>query len=165
MIPGTGPGCDSQFFFHVSDVLVAGAIGEIYVSYDFYRICVLIITGAMVAREPIRVPLRKLGSDLHRGLFSRRRYYIYLDTYIPIKVYINRGISIRNHCGAEPPRDPQPAGLIGTVGRRDRTPTSDVAAYRVKASARPARGWIRGIHGGRTTTPLPAEAWAISGVR
>jgi len=39
---GTSPGCDGEFFFHVSNLAVTRAIGEIYVSYDFDRICILI---------------------------------------------------------------------------------------------------------------------------
>src|SRR5258708_19473577 len=78
-------------------------------------------------------------------------------------VYEEHGICIRNHCGAEPPRDLEPPGLVPTVGWRDRAPTSHAAADRVKAPARAARGRFRGVHRGRTAPPLPAEARPISG--
>src|ERR1700719_204730 len=78
-------------------------------------------------------------------------------------VYTGNGICVRNHCGAEPPRDTEPPGLVPTVGRRDRASTSYDAANRVKAPASAARGRFRGIHGGRTAPSLPAEARTISG--
>src|SRR5260370_25325175 len=78
-------------------------------------------------------------------------------------VYEEHGICVRNHCGAEPPRDLEPPGLVPTVGWRDRAPTSHAAAERVKAPARAARGWFRGVHRGRTAPSLPAEAGTISG--
>src|SRR5437762_14373799 len=81
---------------------------------------------------------------------------IYLDTYMPYGVYTKRG-TIRNHCGAEPPRDIEPAGLVRTVGGRDRASASYVAADRVQALASAARGRFRGIDGGRTTTSLSAK--------
>src|SRR5262245_26629544 len=61
-----------------------------------------------------------------------------------------RGVSVRNHRGAEPPRDLEPPGLVTTVGWRDRARASDAAADRVKAPASAARGRLRRIHGGRT---------------
>src|SRR5580692_2015609 len=91
-------------------------------------------------------------------------FLICLDTYILRGVYQEYG-SVRNHCGAEPPRDPEPAGLVGTVGGRDRASTWDAAADRVKAPAGAARGGFRGIHGGRTAASVPVETWTISGVR
>src|SRR5436309_7983302 len=78
-------------------------------------------------------------------------------------VYQESGICVRNHCGAEPPRDIEPAGLVPTVGWRDRASTSYDAADRFKAPARAARGRFRGIHGGRTAPSLPAEARTASG--
>src|SRR2546430_11463723 len=42
----------------------------------------------------------------------------------------------RSHCGAEPPRDPAPPGLVPTVGGRDRAPTADAAADRDRKSTR-----------------------------
>jgi hypothetical protein len=82
---------------------------------------------------------------------------IYLDTYMLCGVYEEGGICIRNHCGAEPPRDIKPPGLFTTVGWRDRAPASYAAANRVKAPASAARRRFRGIHGGRTAPSLPAE--------
>src|SRR5947199_522875 len=80
-------------------------------------------------------------------------------------VYSDRGIGVRNHCGAEPPRDIEPPGLVPTVGGRDRASASYAAADRVKAPARAARGRFRGIHGGRTAPPLPTESGTTSGGR
>src|SRR5689334_2771392 len=79
------------------------------------------------------------------------------------RVYTGNGICLRNHCGAEPPRDTEPAGLVTTVGGRDRAPASYDAADRVEAPARAARGGFRGIHGGRPAPYLPAETRTISG--
>src|SRR5438105_10598873 len=78
-------------------------------------------------------------------------------------VYIGNGICVRNHCGAEPPRDIEPPGLVPTVGWRDRASASDVAADRLQAPASAAGRRFRGIHGGRTAPSLPAEARTISG--
>src|SRR5579863_960314 len=80
-------------------------------------------------------------------------------------VYIRNGICIRNHRGAEPPGDTEPAGLVPTLGGRDRASTSYVAADRVQTPASTARRRFRGIHGGRTAPSLPAETWTISGGR
>src|SRR5580698_6916025 len=75
-------------------------------------------------------------------------HFIYLDTYMRSGVYLGHGICLRNHCGAEPPRDTEPAGLVTTIGGRDRAPTSYAAADRVQASQSAARRGLRGIHGG-----------------
>src|SRR5438552_768052 len=83
---------------------------------------------------------------------------ICLDTYMLCGVYQESGICVRNHCGAEPPRDIEPPGLVTTVGWRDRASASYAAADRVKAPASAARGRFRRIHGGRTAPSLPAEA-------
>src|SRR5438477_2842009 len=80
-------------------------------------------------------------------------------------VYEENGIGVRNHCGAEPPCDIEPPGLVTTVGGRDRASTSYAAADRVKAPASAARGRFRGIHSGRTAPSLPAEAGTTSGGR
>jgi cation transport ATPase len=45
---------------------------------------------------------------------------IYLDTHMLCGVYYGSGMCVRNHCGAEPPRDIEPPGLVTTVGERDR---------------------------------------------
>src|SRR5437667_11970692 len=78
-------------------------------------------------------------------------------------VYQEGGICVRHHCGAEPPRDIGPPGLVTTVGGRARASPSYAAADRVKAPASAARGRFRGIHGGRTAPSLPAEARTTSG--
>src|SRR5712675_2215378 len=69
--------------------------------------------------------------------------YICLDTYMPVVVYEEDGISIRDHCRAEPPGNIEPAGLVPTVGGRDRASASYDAADRVEAPARAARGGFR----------------------
>src|SRR5437762_14230478 len=73
-------------------------------------------------------------------------------------VYAEHGIGVRNHCRAESPRDIEPAGLVTTVGWRNRASASYAAADRVQAPARAARGRFRGIHGGCTAPALPLEA-------
>src|SRR5580700_4815615 len=83
---------------------------------------------------------------------------------MPRGVYRKSGICIRNHCGAEPPRDIEPAGLVTTVGGRDRASTAYAAADRVKTPASATRGRFRRIHGGRTAPSLPTETWTTSGV-
>jgi hypothetical protein len=85
-----------------------------------------------------------------------------LDTHMRRKVYKERGICFRNHCGAEPPRDIEPPGLVTAISGRDRAATSDAAAHRVEAPASAARGRFRGIHGGRTAPSLPVETGAAS---
>src|SRR5258708_37990877 len=82
---------------------------------------------------------------------------------MPCGVYQGHGICVRSHCRAEPPRDIEPAGLVTTVGWRDRASTWYAAADRVKAPASAARGRFRRIHGGRTAPSLPAETWTTSG--
>src|SRR6202035_3687388 len=69
---------------------------------------------------------------------------------------------IRNHCGAEPPRDTEPPGLVTTVGWRDRASASYDATDRVKAPASVARGRFRGVHSGRTAPSVPPKARTVS---
>ena len=87
---------------------------------------------------------------------------ICLDTYILRGVYQESGISVRSHCGAEPPRDIEPPGLVTTVGWRDRRSASHGAADRVQASAGAARGRFCRIHGRRTAPFLPPETSTFS---
>jgi hypothetical protein len=77
---------------------------------------------------------------------------------MPCRVYKEHGICVRNHCGAQPPRDIELAGLVTTVGGRDRAPAWYAAADRVKAPASAARGRFRGVHGGRPAPSLPTDA-------
>ena len=95
-------------------------------------------------------------------LFSTKRFIICLDTYMPFGVYNRHGICLRNHCGAKPAGDLEPAGLGGAVRRRDRASTSHVAANRVEALASAARIRFRGIDGGCTAPSLPAPARTLS---
>ena len=59
-----------------------------------------------------------------------------------------RGISLRNHCRAEPPRHPQPSRLLGAVGRRNRASAGNAAASRIQAPAVLRDGRLRGGHRG-----------------
>jgi len=120
-----------------------------------------------------RAAAKPVGSCSRKPLWNATRripspvyiLYIYLDTYMLFGVYQEDGICVRNHCGAEPPRDTEPPGLVTTVSGRDRASASYGAADRVKAPACAARGRFRGIHGGRTAPSLPAETWTISAGR
>ena len=44
---------------------------------------------------------------------------ISLDKYMRCRVYQESGLCIRSHCGAEPPCDIEPPGIVPTVGGRD----------------------------------------------
>src|SRR5215472_11723321 len=79
------------------------------------------------------------------------------------RVYKDCGICVRSHCGAEPPRDIEPPGLVTTVSWRDRASASHAAADRVQAPASAAGGRFRGIHCGRTAPSLPAQTGTASG--
>jgi hypothetical protein len=113
-----------------------------------------------------------IGKSLTRAYGKPRFAYpcispacISIDKYMLSEVYDDDGICVRNHCGAKPPRDIEPPGLVTTVGWRDRAPASYVAARRVQAPASAARGWFRGIDRGRTAPSLPAEGGTASGGR
>jgi hypothetical protein len=106
--------------------------------------------------EP-RLAFNRIVVLRYRSHLERARPLICLDTYMLCGVYEGSGICFRNHCGAEPPRDIGPAGLVTTVGGRDRASAWYAAADGVKAPASAARGRFRGIHGGRTAPSVPAE--------
>src|SRR5882724_7012278 len=78
-------------------------------------------------------------------------------------VYKEHGIGVRNHCRTEPPRDPESAGLVTTVGGRDRAAAWHAAADGVQAPARAARGRFRGVYGGCTAPSLQAETSTTGG--
>src|SRR5258706_4821414 len=84
---------------------------------------------------------------------------------MPDSVYSAYGIGVRNHRGAEPPRDPEPSGPVAEVGRGDRAPAPDAAADGVEASAGAARRRLRGIDSRRAAASLPAQSGASSGGR
>src|SRR6516162_4867660 len=86
-----------------------------------------------------------------------------LDTYMLCGVYEEHGIRVRNHCGAESPRDTEPAGLVSAVRWRDRAPASYDPADRVQAPAGTARRRFRGVYRGCTAPSLPTEAGTIRG--
>src|SRR5581483_7100969 len=90
-------------------------------------------------------------------------HVIFLDKYIPLWVYKESAIRVRNHCGAEPPRDPGPSGLVTAIRRRDRASTSDAAAGGIEAPAGAARSRFRGVHGFRAAPSLPAQTGAAAG--
>src|SRR5579863_1226732 len=83
---------------------------------------------------------------------------------MPDRVYIGRGIRIRNHCGAEPPSDPQPAGLLAAVGGSDRAQAPNAAAGGVKAPESASRRRLRGVDDRRAAPTVPAEARTIASV-
>src|SRR5215472_16943200 len=102
-----------------------------------------------------------MGAPKRIRRFSTGWAKICLDTYMLCSVYKEHGIGVRNHCGADPPGDLEPAGLVRTVGGRDRAAASYDAADRVEAPARAARGRFRGVHRGRTAPSLQTEARTI----
>jgi hypothetical protein len=114
---------------------------------------------------PVLSPASRQSSSLHPARRLRPVAFpvsTCLDTHILCSVYKGSGICLRNHRGAEPPRDIEPPGLVRTVGRRDRASAPHAAADRVKAPARAARGRFRGIHRGRTAPSLPTESRTTS---
>ena len=128
--------------------------------------CYPLPTGNPRSRRRAIRPARKVVCPPRRCIPARRRTVgavIYLDKHMLCGVYQESGIRIRSHCGAEPPRDIKPPGLVATVGGRDRASASYAADGRVQAPASAARGRFRGIHGGRAAPPLPAEAGTPTG--
>src|SRR5436309_922221 len=122
--------------------------------------------GAGPSGRTRQIPPSRLSEDEALLRLSRWRFFlscICLDTHMLFGVYSDHAIRVRNHRGAEPPRDPEPPGLVPTVGGRDRASASYAAADRVEAPASAARGRFRGIRGGRTAPSLPAEARTASG--
>src|SRR5579862_5771803 len=93
----------------------------------------------------------------------RQLHAICLDTYIPFNAYFAHGVGLRNHRRAKPPRDPEPAGVVRAVCRRDRTSPSNGAADRLEAPARPARGGVRGITDGSPAAAVSSEPRAAHG--
>src|SRR3954463_7720627 len=83
--------------------------------------------------------------------------------YIPSRVYKECGIGVRDHRGAEPPRDPQSPGRIRTVGGRDRAAAGDATADSVQAPPGVARSRLRRVHHRRPAPCLPAQARRASG--
>src|SRR5260370_28104442 len=78
----------------------------------------------------VSIPARRLKP------FAWPLLFIYLAKHMLYGVYKERGICFRNHCGAEPPRDTGPPGLLPAVGGRDPAPASYKAADRGQAPAR-----------------------------
>src|SRR6266536_2229222 len=80
-------------------------------------------------------------------------------------VYERHGIIVRHHRGAEPPRHPQPAGVVGAIRRRDPAPAADASNFGVQAPPRPARGRVRGVARRSPAARLPDPARAAHGGR
>src|SRR5215469_2137110 len=116
----------------------------------------------MCDSQPLRLKKTHAAQDGSKAKRARAQYA--LTRICLLKYIIRRGIGIRNHCRAKPPCDIGPAGVVATVRGRDRASTSNVAADRVEAPARAARGRFRGGHRGRTAPSLPAKTRTISGV-
>src|SRR5262245_4710985 len=79
--------------------------------------------------------------------------------------YTWRGIHVRDHRGAEPPGHPQPAGVVGAIGRRDRAPAADASSFGVQAPPRAARGGLRGVARRSPAARLSDPARAAHGGR
>src|SRR5215469_6769811 len=122
------------------------------------------------ADEPQSEAARALKSVHYRAALiqgrpdmRKPRRLIYLDTYMPHRVYDGHGIRVRDHCRAEPPRNIDPARLIATVGWGHRASAPYAANVRVQASASAARGRLRGVHRRCAAPSLPPQARTTSG--
>src|SRR5579862_9439188 len=80
-----------------------------------------------------------------------------------VGVYTKYGDRVRDHCRTESPGDIGPAGDVTTVGGRDRAAAGHAAADGIEAPAGAARGWLRGIDGGRATASVPAATRTSAG--
>src|SRR5256885_16994463 len=80
-------------------------------------------------------------------------------------LYVRRGIFVCHRRGAQPSGHPRPAALVGALGGRDRAQASAVAAVRLQAPARAARGRVRRITNRSAAAPLSAETGAADGAR
>src|SRR4029077_6242747 len=89
--------------------------------------------------------------------------FIFLDTYIRVRVYEESAIYLRNHRRAESPRDLEPPGLVPTIGGRDRASTSYAAADGVQAPAGAARRRFCRVNSGGTAPPRLPETRSVSG--
>ena len=78
-------------------------------------------------------------------------------------VYEEHGIGVRNHCGAEPPRDTEPAGLsqqsVGEIERQLRM-TQPTVSKHLRALR---EGRFGGVHSRRTAPSVPLKARTVSG--
>jgi hypothetical protein len=137
----------SSSVFLTSTILASGKPYNLAVPWLCYRVGIL--TRPLYISQGTR--------NLEWATRLSNLFYICLDTYMLCRVYQERGICLRNHCRAEPPRDIEPPGLVATVGGRDRASTSHVSADGVKAPASAARCRVRGVQGGRTAPSLPAD--------
>src|SRR3954462_8334495 len=80
-------------------------------------------------------------------------------------LYVCRGISVRHRRGAQPAGHPEPAALVRALRWRARARASTVAAVRLQAPARAARGRVRGITNRSAAAPLSPETGATHGAR
>src|SRR5690349_3667573 len=83
-----------------------------------------------------------------------------LDRYIRVEVYKSHGISVLDHCRAEPPRDSESARLGGAFGGRYRGAAAAAAALGLQTPAGVARGRFRGVACRCAAAPLPDPARA-----
>src|SRR6185436_4662737 len=90
---------------------------------------------------------------------------ICLDRNITADVYIARGIVLRHRRRAQSTGHSQPAALVRALRRRDRAEAAAVAALRLQAPARAARGGVRGIAHRGAAAPLSTETGAAHGAR
>src|SRR5215467_421202 len=98
------------------------------------------------------------GRDFHFAIsHAELALLICLDTYILIAVYKECAVRFRDHCRAEPARDPQSPAVVGAVGGRDRASAVHAAAYRVETPARASGRRLRGGHRGCAATRVPVE--------
>src|SRR5438477_3592020 len=80
-------------------------------------------------------------------------------------LYTCRGIIVRHRRGAQPTGHLEPAALVRELRGRDRARASTVAAVRLQAPARAARGWLRGVANRGAATPLSTATGAAHGAR
>src|SRR4051794_36456448 len=76
-----------------------------------------------------------------------------------------RGVIVRDRRGAQQAGHLEPAALVRAVRWRDRAGASTVAAVRLQAPARPARGGVRGATNRSTAAPVSTATGAADGGR
>src|ERR1041384_4027717 len=88
-----------------------------------------------------------------------------LDRHITSGLYCDHGDLVRRRRGAPSTGHPEPAALLGALGGRDRAQASTLAAVRLQAPARAARGGVRGITHRSAAAPLSPATGAAEGAR
>src|SRR5580692_3512916 len=83
-----------------------------------------------------------------------------------LRLYTCRGIIlVCRRRGAQQTGHLEPAALVRKLGGRDRAGASTVAALRLQAPARAARGWLRGVTNRSAAAPLSTATGAAHGAR